>query len=221
MEFMWLLRLSVVMAILGTGSSLGNSCWNSRDFDIMPGETCFSFIFCYYGYPINKGWCYRGSAFDAELKQCTTKAYEVCMSRRDSLSSPIAKFSCPVDVSEGFYPDYSKGCPTKQFYKCRRGAVQSMTCETDLVFNEGTDKCDNATNIPCGAILVCPPSLQYGVYADYTNGCPPNRFIRCFGGSGGESIKLEYTCPDGLFYNEGIKTCDYSKNVPCLDNKKE
>ena len=124
-------------------------------------------------------------------------------------------FQCPKDLERAFYPDYSLGCPTKNFFSCRYGEIETGQCPSGTVYDEGTDTCNAEARPTCGETIRCDTATTFAIYADYTSGCPPKGFFVCLAGT-----MFFNTCPEGLFYNEGVKNCDYARNIPCAQNVK-
>ncbi|KAK6191767.1 hypothetical protein SNE40_003368 [Patella caerulea] len=202
-------------------------CENYRDFTLIRGVSCNTYLFCFLGKPFRQGWCYLGTGFDPILKRCTWQAFIQCEKEVQEKQNQLNNiFVCPGSLSEAFYPNYTGGCPTKKYLQCNNGVLTKKTCNTGMFYNDGIDSCDSYTKIPCDVRnALCPQDLIHGIYADYSSGCPPNKYFVCLGyfdeaAQTTFTYKSEYTCPDGLYYNEGIKSCDFIQNIPCQHNIK-
>lgn len=93
-----------------------------------------------------------------------------------------------------------------------------LSCSGGLFFDEGTDRCVAPSVLSCGARgPVCGAGTSgrgVAVYPDYTQGCPTSQFVVCTA----DGPMPGLSCPQGLFYNGAIKSCDYIDNIVCSKN---
>lgn len=90
------------------------------------------------------------------------------------------------------------------------GFIQIILCILGTTpHDQTTQSNDNTTD--WAPDPMCPYPSDEFVYFPYEGDC--GKYWACYAGN-----KYEYTCPDGLWWNQAISVCDYPENVVCDDN---
>jgi len=112
------------------------------------------------------------------------------------------------------------------FYKCNFNCAVEQYCSNNLIYNEDTEKCDYPQNYKCKWDYSPPTGPDAGPsgIACQSNG-------RCLGQAEGTFFRstkscgnyvvcqceceTEMECPDGLYWDQDLQTCNYEYDVAC------
>lgn len=157
---------------------------------------------------------HRGHNYDFESKEGLLEAEFKMASRarrmaREVGSSHSSDGPC-VDMTFGFYPDYTKSC--KVFYLCLRARQRTFLCPNGRVFDRRNLDCveDTIENQVCKPQQMTCTEKTIHFYPDYRTNC--KRFFMCLNG-----VTHYYGCPGSMVFSPNLLACVPKTVYDCID----
>lgn len=196
------------------GQCKGNQTCTNGELKVNPAD-CAGYFQCVDNKLVEQK-CPADTYFDTTVMACVIDTEGVCIPK-------VCDPEC-CDVPNNWLGPVDNNCSA--FIHCLYGNKFQQRCPNNLQFNNDTKECDYPENVQCDDGSPPPsgptagPSGTYceskgqcvgkpdgTMFAELTDSCSGNYIVcQC-------ECEINFKCPDGLVFNEKVRSCDWPANV--------